>query len=343
MRSNGEVMSKNHSKEIRLIRLQKYIADCGVTSRRKAEELITEGKVLVNGLIISEQGVKVDPQEDTVEVQGKVIDLLTVDHIYIVMNKPRSYVTTISDPEGRRTVMDLIPIKTRVYPVGRLDYLSEGLLLFTNDGDFAHQVMHPRFGVTKTYEVKVFGKVNDVLLRKLRNGIEDKGELLKPKAVRVVEQLPNKTWLEFRLDEGKNREIRRICEAAGLTIDKLKRVAIGNLNVLNLKPGTWEFVTKADLYKSIGVNKDGTRRADTEEFVSHKKSIDVKRNTKKQRNAKIATAKAFTRYRKDGYYETLKQQKEAKEKWLRERKEQETSGLKVKASFEKGKVNSKRF
>lgn len=335
-------MSKNHSKEIRLIRLQKYIADCGVTSRRKAEELIANGEVLVNGKIVAEQGVKVNPQEDTVEVQGKVIDLLTVDHVYIVMNKPRSYVTTISDPEGRKTVMDLIPIKTRVYPVGRLDYLSEGLLLFTNDGDFANQIMHPRFGVTKTYEVKVFGKVNDVLLRKLRNGVEDKGDFLKPKSVRVIEQLPNKTWLEFRLDEGKNREIRRICEAAGITIDKLKRVAIGNLSVAQIKPGTWEYLTKADLFKSIGINKDGTKRADSEEYMSHKKSIDVKRSSKKQKTAKIATAKAFTRYRKEEYYETLKQQREAKEKWLKEKQEQEMSKVKVKASFHKGKPGTSR-
>ena len=134
-------MSKNHSKNPKLIRLQKYIADCGVTSRRKAEGLILDGEVVVNGRIITELGTKVDPQEDTVEVSGKMIDLLTVDHLYLVMNKPRSYMTTVSDPEGRKTVMDLVPINTRVYPVGRLDYLSEGLLLLTNDGDFANSIM----------------------------------------------------------------------------------------------------------------------------------------------------------------------------------------------------------
>ena len=328
-------MSKNHSKETHLIRLQKYIADCGVTSRRKAEALITEGHVRVNGVKMTEQGIKVDPQEDTIEVKGQTIDLLTVDHLYLVMNKPRSYVTTVSDPEGRKTVMDLIPIKTRVYPVGRLDYLSEGLLLFTNDGDFANQIMHPSFGVTKTYEVKIFGKVNDVLLRKLRNGVQDKEDFLKPKSVRVVEQLPSKTWLEFRLEEGKNREIRRICEAAGLTIDKLKRVAIGNLDVSKIKPGRWEYLTKAELFKAIGITKDGSKREDAGDYVSLKKSLDVKKFSKRQKNAKPATAKEFTRYRKEEYYETLKQQKEKKLKRAEELKNQEMKNVKIKPSFTK--------
>lgn len=316
-------MSKNHSKSPQLIRLQKYIADCGVTSRRKAEGLIENGEVKVNGKTVTKLGSKVLPQEDTVEVSGKVIDILTVDHLYILMNKPRSYVTTMHDPEGRQTVMDLVPISTRVYPVGRLDYLSEGLLLLTNDGDFANTIMHPSFGVVKTYEVKIFGKVNDVLLRKLRNGIQDKGELLKPKSVRVIKQLPQKTWLEFRLEEGRNREIRRLCEASGLTIDKLKRVAIGNLNISQIKPGSWEYLTKTELYKSIGINKDGSLRKDALEYQSEKKSIDVKKFNKRQKDTKIATAKEFTRYRKDEYYETLKQQKLAKLKWLEEIKAKE--------------------
>ncbi len=327
-------MAKNHSVEKKLIRLQKYIADCGVTSRRKAEELIAQGEVLVNGMIVTEQGVKVDPQEDTVEVSGKMIDLLTVDHLYIVMNKPRGYMTTVNDPEGRKTVMDLVPISTRVFPVGRLDYLSEGLLLFTNDGDLANKIMHPRFSVTKTYEVKVFGKVNTILLKRLREGVQDNGDFLKPKSVRVVEQLPNKTWLEFRLDEGKNREIRRICEACGLTIDKLKRVAIGNLAIDELKPGSWEYMTKADLLKSIGLNKDGSKSKFYTEFVSTKKSIDLKKTSKKQKNAKPADASEFKRYRKDEYYETLKLQKEAKLKRDLEKKEM-ANNTKVKFSYQK--------
>jgi 23S rRNA pseudouridine2605 synthase len=327
-------MSKNHSKESKLVRLQKYIADCGVTSRRKAEELIERGELVVNGVKIRQQGVKVDPQADVIEVSGKMIDLLTVDHMYLVMNKPRGYITSASDPEGRKTVMDLVPISTRVYPVGRLDYLSEGLLLLTNDGDFANQIMHPSFGITKTYEVKVFGKVNDVILKNLRSGVSDKGDYLKPKSVRVIEQLPNKTWLEFRLDEGKNREIRRICEACGITIDKLKRVAIGNLSIDGIKPGTWQYVTKSDLFKEIGLNKDGTKSKDFVEYVSAKKSVDVKKFSKKQKEAKLASAAEFTRYRKEEYYQTLKLQKEAKEKWLQAKKEEEKNS-KVKLSYQK--------
>ena len=328
-------MSKNHSSDSHLIRLQKYIADCGVTSRRKAEELISSGQVVVNGKKVTEQGIKVDPQEDVVEVAGKAIDILTVDHLYLVMNKPRSYVTTVSDPEGRKTVMDLVPIKTRVFPVGRLDYLSEGLLLFTNDGDLANKIMHPSFSITKTYEVKVFGKVNAVLLKKLRGGVQDGKDFLKPKMVRVIEQLPNKTWLEFRLEEGKNREIRRICEACGLTIDKLKRVAIGNLSIVNMKPGSWEYISKSDLLKTIGINKDGSKAKNYVDYISEKKSIDVKKSSKKQKDAKMADSREFTRYRKEEYYDTLKLQRESRLKREEERKAQEAAGIKVKPSFQK--------
>ena len=334
-------MSKNHKKDSNLVRLQKYIADCGVTSRRKAETLITEGKVTVNGIKVKELGTKVDPQDDVVSVSGQVIDLLTVDHIYLVMNKPRSCMTTAHDPEGRKTVMDLVPLKTRVYPVGRLDYLSEGLLLLTNDGDLGNKIMHPSFGVTKTYEVKVFGKVNDVLLKKLRLGVTDKGEFLKPISVRVIEQLPNKTWLEFRLNEGKNREIRRICEACGVTIDKLKRVAIGTLSVDHIQPGRWEYITKSDLMKSLGMNKDGSIREDAEDYVSLKKSVDVKKVSKVQKNAKDADSVAFTRYRKDEYYETLKQQRIAKEERIEKMMKEENKDVKFNLSYNKTQTKQK--
>lgn len=336
-------MSKNHSQKSHLVRLQKYIADCGVTSRRKAEELISEGRVVVNGIKVTEQGVKVDPKEDVVEVNGTMIDVLTVDHVYIMMNKPRGYVTTVSDPEGRKTVMDLIPIKTRVYPVGRLDYLSEGLLLFTNDGDLANKIMHPSFEVTKTYEVKVFGKVSAVLLKKLRAGVQDGKDFLKPKNVRVIEQLPNKTWLEFRLDEGKNREIRRICEACGLTIDKLKRVAIGNLAINKTQPGKWEYLTKSDLLKTMGINKDGTRSSTYTDYVSVKKTVDAKKFSKKQKDAKPADSKEFSRYRKEEYYETIKLQKEARMQRMEDKKKAQEEGVQYKPSLQKTTATKRSF
>lgn len=299
-------------KQANQIRLQKYIADCGVTSRRKAENLIVEGKVKVNDEIVVELGTKVDPLTDVVSVNGEIIDIMSVDHVYLVMNKPRSCVTTVSDPEGRKTVMDLVPIKTRVFPVGRLDYLSEGLLLLTNDGDFANMVMHPRFEVTKVYEVKVFGRVGEGLLNKLKAGIVSHDGVLKPKSVRIIEQLPSKTWLEFRLNEGKNREIRRICEACGVTIDKLRRVAIGSLSIDQIKPGQWEYITKTELLKKVGINKDGTKRKNAEAYVSPKKSVDVKRSAKKQKNASMADSKDFTKFRKEVYFETLANIKKSK-------------------------------
>lgn len=330
-------MSKNHSGSKSLIRLQKYIADCGVTSRRKAEDLISQGRVLVDGVKVRELGTKVDPETAIVQVDGQTIDLLTVDHLYLVMNKPRGCVTTVNDPQGRKTVMDFVPIDTRVYPVGRLDYLSEGLLLLTNDGDLGNKILHPRYQVTKTYEVKVFGRVNEVVLKKLRSGVESDGEVLKPKSVRIIKYLANKTWLEFRLTEGKNREIRRICEGCGVTIDKLRRVAIGNLSIEGIKPGSWEYITKAQLLERIGIKKDGTAHPKAVEYMSSKRTLNKNKMRKiaSRSKAKIADSEEFNRYRKDEYYATLKLQKEAREKRIAEEKMKELLGTNVVRSYEK--------
>jgi len=329
--------------DTKTMRLQKYIADCGVTSRRKAEELMTMGKVTVNGKKVTELGVKVDPHNDVVMVNGEVIDLMSVDHMYLVLNKPRGYITTVTDPEGRKTVMDLVPqIKSRIFPVGRLDYLSEGLLLMTNDGDFANLIMHPKFEVIKTYEVKVFGKITETLLQKLRRGIVAHDGLLKPKSVRVVEVLPGKTWIEFRLNEGKNREIRRLCEACGLTIDKLRRVAIGALSIDGVKPGEWRFLTKAELYKLIGINKDGTRAKVSVNYVSPKKTVDLlKKSQKYQKEAKLADSKEFQRYRKDQYFKTLEEQKEARIKREEEKRLKEEANVNFVVS--KGRAHQKKL
>lgn len=300
-------------KSKKLIRINKYIADCGITSRRKAEELVLAGKVKVNNQVVTELATKVEPGTDVIAVNGEVIDVHSVDHIYLVMNKPRAYVTTVSDPEGRRTVMELVPIKTRVYPVGRLDYLSEGLLLLTNDGDLANMIMHPKFEVVKTYEVKVFGRVNEAILKKLRGGVQTEAGFLKPHSVRVLEALPNKTWLEFRLNEGKNREIRRICEACNITIDKLKRVAVGGLSLQGIQPGEWEYITKKELLGLIGLNKDGTKARKSVDYFSPKKTLDLKK-VRRAKDASYADDKKFERYKKESYYETLNLQKEAAKK-----------------------------
>jgi 23S rRNA pseudouridine2605 synthase len=207
----------------------------------------------------------------------------------------------------------------------------------TNDGELSNMIMHPKYEVVKTYEVKVFGKVNDNVIKKLRNGISaDDGEL-KPKSVRIIEQLPNKTWLEFKLSEGKNREIRRICEAAGVTIDKLKRVAIGNLAIDKIKPGDWGFISKPEMLKLIGFNKDGTIDSHAEEYLSVKKTIAVKKPSKHQKDAKVADSRDFGKYSKDNYLTTIKLQKEISEKAKEQKLKDDEGGVKVIHSFEKGK------
>lgn len=295
------------------VRLQKVIADCGVTSRRKAEGLILDGRVEVNGRVVTELGTKVNPHSDVVQVDGNTLELMAVDKVYIVMNKPRAYMTTLSDPEGRPTVMDLIfGVKQRIFPVGRLDYLSEGLLILTNDGDLANMIMHPKYEVEKVYEVKVFGHVNEGILAKIKRGVMTEDGLLKPKSIRVIEQLPNKTWLEFRLNEGKNREIRKICDAVELTVDKLRRVAIEGLNIQSLSPGRYMFTTKKELLKALGLNEDGTKFT-RRTFLSAKKSLNVAKVSKiVSKTARPADDKKFQNFRKENYYETVQSIKEVK-------------------------------
>lgn len=295
------------------IRLQKVIADCGVTSRRKAEGYILDGRVQVNGHTVTELGTKVNPHTDVIQVDGHTLEFSAIDKVYIVMNKPRAYMTTVSDPEGRPTVMELLfGVKQRVFPVGRLDYLSEGLLILTNDGDLANMIMHPKYEVEKVYEVKVFGHVNEGILARIKRGVMTEDGLMKPKSVRVIEQLPNKTWLEFRLNEGKNREIRKICEAVDLTVDKLRRVAIEGLNIQTLPVGQYMFTTRKELLKAMGLNEHGekvTKRA----FISAKKSLNVAKVSRiVAKTARAADDKKFQAFRKESYYETVKSIKELK-------------------------------
>ena len=278
------------------VRLQKYIADCGITSRRKAEDLITLGRVKVNGTIVTLLGTKVDPSTDTVEVDGALADHRSVNKVYILLHKPRGFVTTVSDPQGRETVMDLIrEVSERVYPVGRLDYLSEGLLLLTNDGEMANTVMHPRHEIVKVYEVKIFGILDPQILYKLREGITVDGDFLKPLSVRPLKQLDNKTWIEFRLAEGKNREIRRLCEALDITIDKLRRVAIGNLTINGIAPGRYVYLSKRDIYNGLNLKSD---------YFSPKKTVTIK--TPRSTEKKLANDQTYKKYRKDTYNSVMR-------------------------------------
>lgn len=290
------------------IRLQKYISDCGVTSRRKAEGFIVQGRVEVNGKVVTELGVKVDPYNDIIMVDGHLADLSAVEPIYLMLHKPRGFVTTLNDPEGRETVMNLVKeISERIYPVGRLDYLSEGLLLMTNDGEFANMIMHPKFNVTKVYEVKVFGSVTETIINKLKAGAYLEEGFVKPSSVRVIKQLPTKTWIEFRLNEGRNREIRRLCEAVGLTVDKLKRLAIGGLSIEGVAPGNFRIMSKAQMLGYIGLNEDGTLKKveNAQGFISAKKSIDLKK--KRPQPGTVADDETFQKFRRETYFDSLKQ------------------------------------
>jgi len=233
-----------------LERLQKIIAAAGVASRRKAEELITSGRVQVNGHTITELGSKADPETDHVRVNGKLLQGAQ-RHTYLLLNKPKGYVTTVSDPEKRPTVMDLIKgVKGRVYPIGRLDYASEGLLLLTNDGDLAHRLMKAASHVPKTYVVKVAGTPKEEAIARLRSGLNiatDDGKRVKtgPALVRVVKVAAN-PWYEITLIEGRNRQIRRMFEAVGHHVEKIKRVKYGSL-ALDVPPGEFRSLTLREI------------------------------------------------------------------------------------------------
>jgi 23S rRNA pseudouridine2605 synthase len=258
-------------------RLQKIIAAAGVASRRNAEKLIVSGAVSVNGQIVTELGTKADPERDHIRVNGKLLHGAE-RHVYLLMNKPKGYVTTVSDPEGRPTVMDLLRgIRVRVYPVGRLDYASEGLLLLTNDGDLAHKLMKAASHVPKVYLVKVAGVPDEAGLEKIRRGLSiasesrflspkglrnDRGERdgkfarrkrsaervkTAPAKVRLIRDAEN-PWYEMTLTEGRNRQIRRMFEEIGHHVEKIKRVRYGPLS-LDVPPGEFRRMSVGEIEK----------------------------------------------------------------------------------------------
>lgn len=241
-------------------RLQKIIAAAGVASRRKAEELISSGHVQVNGTVVTELGTKADPEADHIRVNGKLLQGAQ-RHVYLLLNKPKGYVTTMSDPEKRPTVMDLIRgVKGRVYPIGRLDYASEGLLLLSNDGELAHRLMKAASHVPKTYVVKVAGTPKEEALAKLRSGVSiatEDGKRVKtgPASVRVVKEGAN-PWYEITLIEGRNRQIRRMFEAVGHHVEKIKRVRYGPL-ALDVPPGHFRSLTLKEIERLKSATKTG--------------------------------------------------------------------------------------
>ncbi len=241
-------------------RVQKVLARAGVASRRAAEVLIREGRVTVNGAVVSELGSKADPLADDVRVDGE--RLHGVRSRVLVFHKPPQVVTTLSDPEGRPTVRDYLPqTMERVFPVGRLDFQSSGLLLLTNDGDLAVRLLHPRYRIPRSYRVKVSGHPNETALVRLRRGVRLDDGVTGPAQVDVESKLPNKTWLRVTIREGRNREIRRMCEAVGHLVDKLVRLRFGPIDLGRLPPGRWRELRPDEeerLRDAVGL---GSRRA----------------------------------------------------------------------------------
>lgn len=236
------------------VRLQKHIADCGITSRRKAEELINAGKVRVNGKI-AVIGDKVDPKRDKVTVSGKNL-VSNNEKVYIMLNKPRGFVTTMNDELGRKNVSDLVKdAGNRLFPVGRLDKDSEGLLLMTNDGDFANKLTHPSSHVNKTYRVTVGGAVSDEQIDKMCIGIVLDGKKTLPCDIFVAERKPDRTVLIFIISEGRNRQIRRMCEAVNLTVLRLKRVEIAGVKLGMLPQGKWRPLNEREMKHLNGVSQ----------------------------------------------------------------------------------------
>lgn len=228
------------------------MAEQGVASRRKSEDLIRAGKVKVNGHV-AEIGMKINPRKDLVTVgKQKLTNVKNRKMVYIILNKPRGYVTTVSDELGRKTVMDLLPdFGCRIYPVGRLDKDSEGLLLLTNDGSFTNCMTHPSHEYAKVYRVTVRPAVNDEILFNLRNGIEIDGRKTAPCEVTVLTEEENRVVLEFILHEGRNRQIRKMCESQGLEVARLKRISIGPIKLGMLKQGDYRELSEQDVKKLL--------------------------------------------------------------------------------------------
>ncbi|MFQ9264791.1 MAG: pseudouridine synthase [Clostridia bacterium] len=234
------------------IRLQKFLANSGIASRRKCEELILDGKVSVNDEVVNELGTKVNPAVDKVEFCGKPVQNLD-KMVYILLNKPIGYVTTAKDQFDRDSVLDLVKVKERIVPVGRLDMYTSGALILTNDGDFVYKVTHPKHEITKTYTVTLRGIIQNDAVEKLRNGVEIDDYVTRPAKVKILktDEEKNISRLEITIHEGKNRQVRKMCEAVGSKVIALHRSKIGDIGVKNLKLGTWRYLKDFEVKKIL--------------------------------------------------------------------------------------------
>lgn len=233
-------------------RLQKYLASCGIASRRKCEEYISQGKVQVNGKVVTELGTKINPDKDTVRFDGKIVSQAK-KLVYILLNKPIGYVTTAEDQFGRDTVLDLVKVKERVVPVGRLDMYTSGALILTNDGDFVYKVTHPKHEIEKTYTVTVKGIVKNNEVEKLRKGVKVDDYITKPAKVKILKTDVEKdiSRIEITIHEGKNRQVRKMCEAVGRKVLALHRSKIGKIGVKDLELGRWRFLQKREVQELL--------------------------------------------------------------------------------------------
>ena len=240
------------------IRLQKYMADAGIMSRRAAEEEIKNGNVSVNGHV-AELGTKIDPRNDVVSYRGKRIRYEKKEYTYIMMNKPRGYLCSTTDDRGRKCVTDLLEgVDARVYPVGRLDLVSEGILLLTDDGELKNRLTHPKHTIGKVYRVKIAGKISDEQMEILTSELVIDGYKIQPVTVSISSEDESGTVLKMTLFEGRNRQIRKMCEAAGITVKRLSRVSIGNLKLDGLPVGKWRYLEQHEvdyLYKATKETK----------------------------------------------------------------------------------------
>ncbi len=236
-------------------RLQKILARSGVASRRKAEEMIREGRVSVNSEIVRELGSKADIERDEIRVDGKLI-CAEETKVYVMLNKPRGYVTALSDPQKRPLVIHLLPeMGVRLFPVGRLDYDSEGLLLLTNDGSFAQRVQHPRYRISKTYRVKISGRLNAAEFNRLQKGLELEDGKFAPDEVALEEINPKSSWLTMKISEGRNRVIRRAFEQLGHEVLRLIRTAVADLQLRNLREGDYRLLKGWEVQQLLAPRK----------------------------------------------------------------------------------------
>jgi len=262
-----------HGSHTMEVRLQKLIAGTGLASRRKAEELITSGRVTINGNVVKELGTKVDPDRDHVKVDGKHLRAAQ-PYVYVILNKPKNVMSTLDDPEGRPTVKDFLRgVSVRVFPVGRLDFDSEGLMLLTNHGDLAQALLHPRYHVPKTYLIKVKGVLDDAKIDALERGVKLEDGFTAPAKVNKVSRAESNSWLEVTIHEGRKHQVKRMIEAVGHAVIKLTRVRMGPLQLGDLASGEYRFLTDREANRLREVVEDRVARAERPELDASGKPV----------------------------------------------------------------------